>query len=142
MRYHKIGAVVRQTQTVEFWIAHGFFGGAGPHDCSASCAGETIVSLTNSGPFGYTHYTMDIAATSTSTDLHFQFSNSPDYWFLDDVCVTASGGGGTPTPSPTPTGSPTCPPGTSGPLWYNGDFNGVNGLANRSEEPRVRKEVR
>src|SRR6266478_3981727 len=35
-----------------------------------------------------------------------------------------------PTPTPTPTGSPTCTPGTSGALWYNGDFNGVNGLAN------------
>jgi hypothetical protein len=32
-----------------------------------------------------------------------------------------------PTPTPTPTGTPTCTP---GPLWYNGDFNGVNGLAN------------
>jgi len=35
------------------------------------------------------------------------------------------GGGGTPTP--TPTATPTCRP---GPLWYNGDFNGVNALAN------------
>ena len=33
----------------------------------------------------------------------------------------------TPTPTATPTGTPTCTP---GPLWYNGDFNGVNGLAN------------
>ena len=35
---------------------------------------------------------MDIIATSTSSDLHFQFYNSPDYWDLDDVCVTLSGG--------------------------------------------------
>ena len=59
--------------------------GAGPNDFSASFAGVTIVSLTNSGPFPYTHYTMNIMATSTSTDLHFAFFNSPDYWFLDDV---------------------------------------------------------
>src|SRR6266481_6581330 len=39
--------------------------------------------------------------------------------------IGSIGGGGTPTP--TPTGSPTCTPGA---LWYNGDFNGVNGLAN------------
>jgi hypothetical protein len=38
-------------------------------------------------------------------------------------------GGGTPTPTPTPTGTPTCTPGA---LWYNGDFNGVNGLANEA----------
>src|SRR5205085_6663255 len=37
---------------------------------------------------------------------------------------TFSGGG---TPTPTPTVTPTCTPGA---LWYNGDFNGVNGLAN------------
>src|SRR5437773_3339987 len=33
----------------------------------------------------------------------------------------------TPTPTPTATGTPTCTP---GPLWYNGDFNGVYALAN------------
>jgi hypothetical protein len=36
-------------------------------------------------------------------------------------------GGGTPTPTPTPTATPTCSPGV---LWYNGDFDNVNGLAN------------
>jgi hypothetical protein len=35
-----------------------------------------------------------------------------------------TGGGGTPTPTPTPT-----PPGNA--LWYNGDFDGNNGLANQ-----------
>src|SRR5213075_2552389 len=38
-----------------------------------------------------------------------------------------AGNCGTPTPTPTPTVTPTCTPGA---LWYNGDFNGVNGLAN------------
>ena len=99
-----IATVVGQTYTVDFWLAQGFFGGAGPNDFSASFAGVSILSLVNSGVFPYTHYTMDIAATSTSSNLHFAFSNSPDYWFLDDVCVTPSGGG---TPTPTPTGSPT-----------------------------------
>jgi hypothetical protein len=37
---------------------------------------------------------------------------------------TISGGG---SPTPTPSGTPTCTP---GPLWYNGDFNVVNALAN------------
>ena len=36
-------------------------------------------------------------------------------------------GGGSPTPTPTPTGSP-----TGGILWYNGDFNGVDALANEA----------
>src|SRR6266478_4254707 len=45
---------------------------------------------------------------------------------------------GSPTPTPTPTASPTCTPGggSSGPLWYNGDFNGVNGLANEENPAR------
>src|SRR5205814_3097354 len=33
-----------------------------------------------------------------------------------------------PTPTPTPTGTPT-PTCTTAALWYNGDFNGVSGLA-------------
>ena len=95
-----IVTVPGQMYTVDFWLAQGLFGGAGPNDFSASFAGVTIVSLTDSGPFPYTHYTMDIMATGTSTDLHFAFFNSPDYWYLDDVCVTPSGGA-TPTPTPT-----------------------------------------
>src|SRR5205814_4285660 len=31
------------------------------------------------------------------------------------------------SPTPTPTVTPSCPPGA---LWYNGDFNGANALAN------------
>jgi N-acetylneuraminic acid mutarotase len=43
-----------------------------------------------------------------NADLQFIFYNLPNYFYLDDVCVTVSGGG---TPTPTPTGSPTCTPG-------------------------------
>ena len=59
----------------------------------------------------------------------------------NEVSVTL-GGGSTPTPTPphTPTPSPTSTPtGTATPsptaaaLWYNGDFNGVNGLANERD---------
>ena len=34
----------------------------------------------------------------------------------------------TPTPTPTPSGTP-----VTGPLWYNGDFDNVNGLANERD---------
>ena len=40
-----------------------------------------------------------------------------------------SNGDPTPTPSPTPTATPP----TGGALWYNGDFNDVNGLANERD---------
>ena len=42
--------------------------------------------------------------------------------------IRANSGG---TPSPTPTPTPTATP--AGALWYNGDFNGVNGLANEED---------
>ena len=82
----------------------------------------------------------DDNAFINSTDFGFVFHNTssgdvgqPD--FSMGVNGTIQGGGCvTPTPSPTPTATPTCPPGggngPSGPLWYNGDFNDVNGLAN------------
>ncbi len=35
------------------------------------------------------------------------------------------------SPTPTPTGNPSC---TAGPLWYNGDFDDVNGLANENND--------
>jgi len=38
-----------------------------------------------------------------------------------------AGGGGTPTPTPTPTPPP------PGQLWYNGDFDGVDGLTNEQD---------
>src|SRR5205814_2951401 len=41
-------------------------------------------------------------------------------YFIVATCAT-------PTPTPTPTVTPSCPPGA---LWYNGDFNGANALAN------------
>src|SRR4029079_14443880 len=50
-----------------------------------------------------------------------------------DFSMGVNGTTGCPsTPTPTPTGTPTCTPGGSGPLWYNGDSNGVNGLANEA----------
>ena len=39
-------------------------------------------------------------------------------------------GNGTPTPTPTATPTPTVPPGK---LWYNGDFDGTDGLANEQD---------
>ncbi len=47
--------------------------------------------------------------------------------------VRGDTGNGTPTPTPTPTATPT-PTGTpTGALWYNGDFDFVDGLANEQD---------
>jgi hypothetical protein len=46
--------------------------------------------------------------------------------------IRANSGDASPTPTPTPTATPTpTPPGNA--LWYNGDFDGVNGLANEQD---------
>ncbi|HEY3662503.1 MAG TPA: hypothetical protein VGL24_05060 [Chthoniobacterales bacterium] len=44
--------------------------------------------------------------------------------------IRADTGNATPTPTPSSTPTPTPPPGV---LWYNGDFNDVNGLANERD---------
>ncbi len=46
-----------------------------------------------------------------------------------DFSMGVSGGAATPTPTPSPTPTP-----NGDALWYNGDFNGVNGLANEDND--------
>jgi hypothetical protein len=74
-------------------------------NCVGTPCGNNMNAFFNSNFFGANF-------TSQATD------------FSMGVAGTIGGGG---TPTPTPTGTPTCTPGA---LWYNGDFNGVNGLAN------------
>jgi hypothetical protein len=81
-----IATVPGQVYTVDFWLAND--DPTATNDFSASFAGGNILSLVNAPSFGYTHYTMDIAATSTSSSLHFAFFSDFGYWYLDDVCVT------------------------------------------------------
>ena len=74
----------------------------------------------------------DLNAFFNSNFFNVNFENTSEQGQATDFSMGVNGtGGGTPTPSPTPTptatGSPTCTP---GPLWYNGDYNGINGLAN------------
>src|SRR5206468_9799875 len=107
---------------------------SGDNRFGASFGSVTLVPEGVQSFFGYTQFTFTNVVPGANADLHFIFFNVPSFFYLDDVCVSLSGGGG--TPSPTPTRSPTCTPGTSGPLWYNGDFNGVNGLAKEENTTR------
>ena len=83
-----IPTTIGQTYTVDFWLAND--DSSATNDFSASFSGVTILSLTNAPQFAYTEYTMNIAATSSSSDMHFAFYNPPSYWFIDDVSVTAA----------------------------------------------------
>src|SRR5204862_23803 len=121
-----IPTVDGQGYDVTFWLANS--DSSFTNRFGASFGSVTLVPEAAQSFFGYTQFTFTNVVPGANADLHFIFYNVPSFFYLDDVCVSLSGGGG--TPSPTPTGSPTCTSGGSGPLWYNGDFNGVNGLAN------------
>jgi len=53
-----------------------------------------------------------------------------DFGIPGNWLIRANSGNGTPTPTPTPTATPTPP---AGALWYNGDFNDVDGLTNEQD---------
>jgi hypothetical protein len=73
---------------VDFWLSND--DSTGNNHMSASFNGVQILSLSNSAPFPYTHYTSNaIMATTALTDLHFTFYNPPAYYYLDDVSVNA-----------------------------------------------------
>src|SRR5450432_3531014 len=60
-------------------------------------------------------------------------SPSPTLRFTGIWTTSVSGGAsGTPSPTATATATATGSPVAGGALWYNGDFDGVNGLANEN----------
>ena len=120
-----IPTVAGQGYDVTFWLGND--DDSGDNDFGASFGSVTLVPTAVQGAFGYTQFTFNNVVPGANAQLHFIFYNAPSFFYLDDVCVTPSGGGGSPTPTPTCTPGV---PGGSGPLWYNGDFDGVNGLAN------------
>ena len=82
-----IATTAGQSYIVDFWLAND--DPTANNSFSAHFGGTTILSLTNSAPFSYTHFTSGpIMATSNSTDLNFTYFNPPAYWYLDDVSVS------------------------------------------------------
>jgi N-acetylneuraminic acid mutarotase len=90
-----ITTVAGQLYHVDFWLDN--HNGVPPsqNGFSASFAGVTILSLVNSPSFPYTHFSGNVAATSTSSLLHFGyhygchiFGQPGGGWDLDDVSVT------------------------------------------------------
>ena len=55
-----------------------------------------------------------------------------DFGLPGNWLIRADTGSGTPTPTPTPTSTPTPTP-MGDALWYNGDFDGVDGLTNEQD---------
>jgi hypothetical protein len=78
-----------------------------------------------------------VAAMSDGSSVDFNNPGNNDFiGIIDDFglpgnwLIRANSGDATPTPTPTATPTPT-PSGDA--LWYNGDFNDVNGLANERD---------
>ena len=96
-----------QAYDVSFWLEND--DDSGNNRFGASLGGIVLVPEATQSVFGYTQFTFTNVVPGANADLQFIFFNQPSFFYLDDVCVTPSGGGGTPTPSPTAT--PTCIPG-------------------------------
>jgi hypothetical protein len=60
----------------------------GPHNTFlATFGGQTVLSLTDSSAFGYTQYSYQVKATSSSSVLAFSAEQDPGYFYLDDISV-------------------------------------------------------
>jgi len=87
--YQNITTVPGETYQIQFWLANG---GAPPDNFTASFGSTTLLHLDGVSAQGYTEYTYDIAATSSSTELLFEARQDPSFWYLDDVSVEAISG--------------------------------------------------
>src|SRR5438876_3953610 len=97
-----IPTVAGQAYDVTFWLEND--DDSGDNRFGASFGSVTLVPEGVQSFFGYTQFTFTNVVPGANADLHFIFFNPPSFFYLDDVCVTTTGGGGTPTP--TPTGTP------------------------------------
>jgi hypothetical protein len=75
------------TFNVDFYLAAGG-GGAGDF-FSASLGGTTFYTLNGNGAFSYIHVVMNNIAAGANPVLQFTTENSPSWWDLDDITVTA-----------------------------------------------------
>ncbi len=97
--------VAGQAYDVTFWLENDDT--SGDNRFGVSFGSVTLVPEATQSGFTYTQFTFTNVTPGANADLHFIFYNPPSFFYLDDVCVTPSGGGGTPTPTPTPTATAT-----------------------------------
>jgi N-acetylneuraminic acid mutarotase len=116
-----IPTVAGQAYDVSFWLENDDTTGA--NSFGASFGSVTLVPEAVQSAFGYTLFTFNGVVPGANADLHFIFMNVPSYFYLDDVCVSPSGGA-----SPTPTASPSCSPIV---------FNGIIGDGDPSQTDKL-----
>ena len=95
-----ISTTAGQEYQLTFWLANDLNGaGATSNDFTAKWNGTSLLSLTNAPQEGYTEYTYNVVASSSTTTLEFDARQDPSSWSLDNISLTASG------TSPAPTNS-------------------------------------
>jgi hypothetical protein len=99
-----IATVAGEAYDVTFWLEND--DDTSTNRFGASFGSVTLVPEAIQSAFPYTQYTFTNVIPGANADLHFIFFNSPSYFYLDDVCVTPSGGG-SPTPTATATATAT-----------------------------------
>lgn len=77
-----------QEYIVDFWLAHSATDFE--NDFSVLWNGASMMGVVNASAFDYTHYTFATVASGTTSTLKFSGREVLDYFYLDDVRVTAA----------------------------------------------------
>jgi MYXO-CTERM domain-containing protein len=85
--YQDIATVVGQQYTFSFDMS---MGAGTPNSFFANFGALEVSSYTDSGAFGWTHYSFDVTASDATSQIKFGFFNPPDFMYLDNVSVTAT----------------------------------------------------
>ena len=79
-----LATAAAQTYHVSFDLSAG---GGATNSASVDFGGNNLLSISNTGGFGTTHYAYTVTGTGSDT-LSFTFQHDPDYYNLDNVAVS------------------------------------------------------
>jgi hypothetical protein len=82
-----LATAIGQTYEIDYWMM--VRGNATPNEFKVTFGGNTLYDQTDIAGQAYTQYSFQLAATATTTTLQFGARNDPDWFYLDDVSVTA-----------------------------------------------------
>ena len=85
--YQDIATVVGQQYTFSFDLS---MGQGTPNSFFANFGALEVMSYTDRGAFGWTHYSFDVTASDATSQIKFGFYNGPNFMYLDNVSVTAT----------------------------------------------------
>jgi Bacterial Ig-like domain len=77
--------------TLKFWLSHPFSDLGTGTEWLVRVGGNTLMDVHDAGLSVYTQLTFTVTATSSTTTLQFGFVEPSNYFYLDDVSVTANG---------------------------------------------------